>query len=160
VLEHLLQRENSVKIMPRVTSQSVSEAEQLLKIVLQLQPEVQVLLDVGAQIIEMDNMQVAKAWLRMHHDQAKQGAVFCNGNDELCVVDRNDYIELLQTSSFNSRLDVCLIFLDEAHTRGIDLKLPQYFRAAVTLGANLVKDKLVQGKDYFSRVRLHRRALT
>jgi len=117
-----------------------------LKIVLHLQPEVQVILDVGAQIIEMDNLQVAQAWLRMHHDQNKQGAVFCNEDDELCVVDRNDRVELLQTSSFISRLDVCLIFLDEAHTRGIDLKLPQYFRAAVTLGANLVKDKLVQGK--------------
>jgi len=147
VLEYLLQCENSVKVMASVPGQSISDAEQLLKVVMQLEPKVQVILDVGAQIIEMDNLQVAQAWLRMHHDQAKQGAVFCNDNDELCVVDRNDRVELLQTSSFNTRLDVCLIFLDEAHTRGIDLKLPQYFRAAVTLGAALVKDKPVQGKN-------------
>jgi len=147
VLEYLLQRENSVKMMPRMPAQPTSEAEVLLKVVLQLQPEVQVLLDVGAQIIEMDNLQVAQAWLRMHHDQNKQGVVFCDDNDELCVVDRNGRVEILQTSSFNSRLDVCLVFLDEAHTRGTDLKLPQYFRAAVTLGQNLVKDKLVQGKN-------------
>lgn len=160
VLEYLLQRENSVKMLPRMPAQSTSEAEHLLQVVLQLEPAVQVLLDVGAQIIEMDNLQVAQAWLRMHNDQSKQGAVFCNDNDELCVVDRTDRVELLQTSSFSSRLDACLIFLDEAHTRGIDLKLPRHFRAAVTLGANLVKDKLVQGKDRSSRVRLHRRLLT
>jgi len=154
VLEYLLQRENSVKMLPRMLAQSTSEAEALLRVVLQLEPAVQVLLDVGAQIIEMDNLQVAQAWLRMHSDQSKQGAVFCNDNDELCVVDRHDRVELLQTSSFISRLDVCLIFLDEAHTRGIDLKLPQHFRAAVTLGANLVKDKLVQGKTQLNPPRV------
>jgi hypothetical protein len=38
------------------------------------------------------------------------------------------------------------IYHDECHTSGIDLRLPQDYRAAVTLGANLTKDKLVQGK--------------
>ena len=108
----------------------------------------------------MDNLQVAQAWLRIHDDQGKQGAVFCNDNDELCVVDREDRVELLQTSSFISRLQDCLIFLDEAHTRGIDLKLPQHFRAAVTLGANLVKDKLVQGKSKNQNMTSRDRLLT
>ncbi|KAI6451532.1 hypothetical protein MCOR17_009703 [Pyricularia oryzae] len=53
-------------------------------------------------------------------------------------------MELLQTSPFATALDVCLVFLDEAHTRGTDLKLPDDYRAAVTLGAYLTKDRLVQ----------------
>lgn len=60
------------------------------------------------------------------------------------AVDRKGRIDRLQTSSFATRLDSCLVFLDESHTRGIDLKLPVYYRAAVTLGANLTKDRLVQ----------------
>jgi hypothetical protein len=55
-------------------------------------------------------------------------------------------VEALHVSSFATRLDVCLVFLDEAHTRGIDLKLPRDYRAAVTLGPGLCKDKLVQGQ--------------
>jgi hypothetical protein len=55
-------------------------------------------------------------------------------------------VEHLQTSPYADQLDVCLVFLDEAHTRGTDLKLPDNYRAAVTLGANLTKDRLVQGK--------------
>jgi len=132
--------------MPAALGTTSTDAEQLLAFILSLKTEVQVILDVGAQIIEMNNLQVATTWLGIHHDNSKEGVVFCNDNDELCVVDRRGRIELLQTSSFSSRLDVCLVFLDEAHTRGIDLKLPQHFRAAVTLGDNLTKDKLVQGE--------------
>jgi hypothetical protein len=43
-------------------------------------------------------------------------------------------------------MDHTVIFLDDVHTRGTDLKLPSDYRAAVTLGPALVKDKLVQGK--------------
>lgn len=133
--------------MRRVPDNTSSDAEQLLTFILALEKEVQVILDVGAQVIELDNLQVATTWLRMHPDNSKEGVVFCNDNDELCVIDRKGRVEFLQTSSFGSRLDVCLVFLDEAHTRGIDLKLPLHFRAAVTLGDNLTKDKLVQGKS-------------
>ncbi|KAK1807511.1 hypothetical protein LTR12_018145 [Friedmanniomyces endolithicus] len=45
------------------------------------------------------------------------------------------------------QLDVCLVFLDESHTRGTDLRLPETYRAAVTLGAGLTKDRLTQDQD-------------
>lgn len=51
-----------------------------------------------------------------------------------------------QTLLFASRLDACRVFLDQAHTPGMDLELPSSHRAAVTLGANLTKGRLVQGK--------------
>jgi hypothetical protein len=142
VLENILQPKNGVELL-RPAATKMSDAEHLLDAVLRLEPGVQVILDVGAQILEMNNLEVSKAWLRMH-DSSKQAAVFVNDQDELCVVDRNGRIDPLRTSSYFTRLDLCLVFLDEAHTRGIELQLPTYYRAAVTLGAKLTKDRLVQ----------------
>jgi hypothetical protein len=144
VLEYLLQPVNDVELMPPITGDdNISDAERLLATVLQLDPPVQVILDVGAQILELDNLGVAQAWL-LQSNHGKEAVVFVNNSDELCVVDRKGHVDLLQTSSYVSRLDVCLIFLDESHTRGIDLKMPSTYRAAVTLGAHLTKDRLVQ----------------
>lgn len=142
VLEYILQPDNGVVLMETVGQHS-SDAEHLLATVLDLSPPVQVILDVGAQILELNNIEVAKTWLKKH-DATKEAAVFVNGDDELCVVDRGGRVDLLRASSFFARLDSCLIFLDEAHTRGIDLRLPSNYRAAVTLGAGLTKDRLVQ----------------
>jgi hypothetical protein len=102
---------------------------------------------VGAQILELTNLEVAKTWLKMVPDEGwAQAVVYVSDGDELCVVDRTGLVEPLQISPFANQLGACLVFLDEAHTRGIDLRLPQHYRAAVTLGAGLTKDKLVQGK--------------
>ncbi|OJJ43588.1 hypothetical protein ASPZODRAFT_28243 [Penicilliopsis zonata CBS 506.65] len=120
-----------------------TNAGRLLDMVVSMPEQVQVILDVGAQIIEMDNESVARSWL--HRSGATvQAAVFVNSSDELCVVDRQNRIEPLQISPFATQMDVCLVFLDEAHTRGIDLRLPKNAKAAVTLGAGLTKDRLVQ----------------
>ncbi|KAJ5632332.1 hypothetical protein N7490_008671 [Penicillium lividum] len=73
-----------------------------------------------------------------------QGVVFFNETDTICVIDRKGRVEPLQTSPFARQLQACFVFLDEAHTRGIDLKLPVDYRAAVTLGPQITKDKLVQ----------------
>ncbi|KAI5366675.1 hypothetical protein Slin14017_G043150 [Septoria linicola] len=143
VLEHILQPENGVVILQAPDNVQLSDAEHLIRTIIGLQPPVQVILDVGAQILEMNNVQVAKTWLEKH-DSSMKAAVFVNDNDEICVIDRNGRVELLRTSSFSNRLGSCLIFLDEAHTRGIDLQLPLHYRAAVTLGAGLTKDRLVQ----------------
>jgi Protein of unknown function (DUF3638)/Protein of unknown function (DUF3645) len=148
VLEYLLQPENSVALLPPRGEASVSDAEFLLAMVTKMEPPTQVILDVGAQILELSNLGVAREWLKImpDHDH-KQAVVFFNDSDELSVLDRKGHIESLQTSSFAKQLDVCLVFLDEAHTRGTDLKLPEYYRAAVTLGPKLTKDRLVQGKS-------------
>ncbi|KAJ8131228.1 hypothetical protein O1611_g2397 [Lasiodiplodia mahajangana] len=144
VLEHLLQPENSVILLPNRLATSITSAEYILDTVVKLQRPTRVILDVGAQILELNNLEVAQRWLQMITDPRTQAAVFVNDDDDLSVVDRQGRVELLQTSSYATRLDVCLVFLDEAHTRGIDLKLPDDYRAAVTLGANLTKDRLVQ----------------
>ncbi|KAF2158728.1 hypothetical protein M409DRAFT_71485 [Zasmidium cellare ATCC 36951] len=109
-------------------------------------PPPRVILDVGAQILEMNNQEVARTWLSMHATENTRGVVFFNDNDEIVVMNREGFVEPLQTSAFANQLETCLVFLDEAHTRGTDLRLPQDYRAAVTLGANLTKDRLVQGE--------------
>ncbi|CZR56907.1 uncharacterized protein PAC_06796 [Phialocephala subalpina] len=144
VLEYLLGPENSVALMQCSQDASSSDAQSLLAMVTAMEPTVQVILDVGAQILELSNLDVAKQWLRMMPSHSTQAVVFFNDNDELCVINRKDNIEALQTSSFATQLDVCLVYLDEAHIRGTDLKLPTSYRAAVTLGPNLTKDRLVQ----------------
>jgi hypothetical protein len=149
VLKHLLQPETSVCLMPPSSSSGpqLSDAERLLQLVMDLPQPAQVILDVGAQILEMSNIQVAKAWLTKAKGPLKKEAViFFDDNDELSVWDHGGTIETFQTSPYAKQLDRCLVFLDEAHTRGTDLMLPEEYRAAVTLGANLTKDRLVQGK--------------
>ncbi|KAL8399852.1 hypothetical protein RB594_000322 [Gaeumannomyces avenae] len=111
--------------------------------------EVQVILDVGAQILELENHEVARRWLKMESERnphrGKKACVFVDVKDDvLQVVDLEGHTEPLQTSPFGRQLDACLVFLDQAHTRGTDLKLPGHYRAALTLGANLTKDRLVQ----------------
>lgn len=161
VLDNLLRPENGVVLLDSTSGpdvdhdpslgqqQPVSEAEALLSVVVgQRDPPIRVILDVGAQILEMSNAQVATRWLEKAHarEPAIQGAIFFDDNEELMVVDLNGFTESLRISPYGEQLDVCLVFLDEAHTRGTDLKLPQDYRAAVTLGASLTKDRLAQGK--------------
>ncbi|KAL4918900.1 hypothetical protein BDW62DRAFT_200299 [Aspergillus aurantiobrunneus] len=146
VLEYLLRPENSVVLVPEIVTQvSRSDAQALLDTVVELHPPTRVILDVGAQILELTNLEVSQTWLRMMpNDCLTQAVVFVSDSDEICVVDRTGLVEPLQISPFAEQLEACLVFLDEAHTRGIDLKLPRDYRAAVTLGAGVTKDKLVQ----------------
>jgi len=111
-----------------------------------MEPPTRVILNAGAQILEINNIEVTETWLYINNTNSIKAKVviFFNDNKELSVLDYSSYIELLQTSPFTNNLDECLVYLDQAHTRGTDLKLPKNYRAAVTLGANLTKDTLVQ----------------
>lgn len=154
VLEYLLGPENSVELMPRGRDEDTM-AEMLLNTITIMDPPTRVILDVGAQILELTNYEVARAWLKKTSGIAQiQAAIYFNDKDEMCVMDRKNHIETLHTSPFATQLDVCVVFLDEAHTRGTDLKLPKDCRAAVTLGANLTKDRLVQGKSMANSLQL------
>ncbi|KAL7958018.1 hypothetical protein V8C34DRAFT_324717 [Trichoderma compactum] len=145
VLSNVLQSENSVARIRKVDGTQSSDAEALLDLVISMEPPVEVILDVGAQILELTNVQLATTWLeKMPESQGKKAVVYFDDHDELCVVDRRGRAESLQTSPYGQQLDLCLVYLDEAHTRGTDLKLPTNYRAAVTLGPGLTKDRLVQ----------------
>ncbi|RCI17130.1 hypothetical protein L249_2102 [Ophiocordyceps polyrhachis-furcata BCC 54312] len=145
VLEHLLRPENSIELVPHQVGRSAFDSGTLLAMMGRMTKNTRVVLDVGAQIIDLSNREFAAQWLHQHRDDdSTQAVVFFSDLDELLVLDKSDNVEELQTSPFATQLDQCLVFLDEAHTRGTDLKLPANYRAAVTLGANLTKDRLVQ----------------
>ncbi|KAL6903326.1 hypothetical protein GGI43DRAFT_433343 [Trichoderma evansii] len=86
--------------------------------------KIRILIDAGAHILEMNNYDVAGAWLDIDTD-AKGAMYFGKNNDIL-------------------NLEFCVIYIDEGHTRGTDLKLPVYARGAVTLSLGQTKDQTVQ----------------
>jgi len=150
VLNHLLQCENSYRCIATDNEERLS-VEQLLEELVKNPrgPQLNVLLDVGAQVLELRNEQVAEKWLSLVRKDVVDAAVYFNDSDELTVLTRDGTTEPLRVSAFAESLGKCLVYLDEAHTRGTDLKLPHGSRAAVTLGPNLTKDRLVQGKNTF-----------
>ncbi|CAE6532541.1 unnamed protein product [Rhizoctonia solani] len=106
-------------------------------------PTIDVLLDVGAQMLDMTNEELARYWLSLRPDAL--AAVYFNDNDELLVLSQDEGPSRLITSPFAQRLDQCIVYLDDSHTRGTDLKLPRDARGAVTLGPKVTKDRLAQG---------------
>ena len=142
VLAYLLQPENDFYIVTHENGKRQTTLEFLRSVTTQL-PEIRVLVDVGAQILDFSNRQVAKEWLDIV--RVASGAIYFNENDELTVLTRNGITQLLSSSPLSQQLDRCVVYLDHAHTRGTDIKLPIRTRAAVTLGPKVTKDALVQG---------------
>jgi hypothetical protein len=120
-----------------------------MQLLVKQEPEIRVLLDVGAQMLEMQNPELAKYWLSIAAP-ALEAVVYFNDSDQLMVMTRDGSTELLVSSSFADRLEDCAIYLDDVHTRGTDLKLPHNTRAAITLGPGVTKDRLVQGVYTFN----------
>jgi len=85
-------------------------------------PEICVVLDVGVQILDSSNHQVAKAWLDIA--RTADGAIYFNENDELVVLTRNGITQPMASSPLSRQLDRCIVYLDHAHTRGTDIRLP------------------------------------
>ncbi|CAL6114683.1 Conserved_hypothetical protein [Hexamita inflata] len=104
-----------------------------------------VILDVGAVMIEMNNQQIAKKWLSLVNDEKIRAAIFINEQNKIMVVDHHNNETELMLSPFANNLGACIIYIDDIHTRGTDLKIPLQTKACVTLGMGVTKDKLVQG---------------
>jgi hypothetical protein len=119
VLEYPLRKENAVEVLSPHTSGT--DTEHILSTILRMDPEIRVLLDCGTIILEQSNRQVAERWLNMR-DGTVQAVVYFE-NEELTVLDRVGRAEPLHTSPFAKQLGTCLVYPDEAHTRGTDLEL-------------------------------------
>ncbi|KIY51106.1 hypothetical protein FISHEDRAFT_37737 [Fistulina hepatica ATCC 64428] len=138
VIEYLLQDRNREVITIDVDVYGLIDA-------VANQPRVNVLLDVGAQVLELDNRQLALEWLARDQRSSIEAAVYFNQeDDEPYVVTRGGRTENLISSSYQFQLQKTVVYLDECHTRGTDFKFPDGTRAVVTLGPKLTKDKLVQ----------------
>ena len=145
VLGCLLRPQNSFVSLARYSRGRDIGAQALLDALVSAKPSIRVLIDVGAQILEWKNEQMARNWLSRMPQSEVKAAVFFDDTNEILVIDRDGSIETLATSPFAATLDRCVVYLDEVHTRGTDLRLPENFRAAVTLAVGLTKDRLVQG---------------
>ena len=143
VLAYLLQPENDGYRQTSWENGERRTACQFLELLVAQEREIRVVLDVGAQVLELTNREFAAAWLELKHDA--KAAIYFNEEDELSVLTREGITQLLLESSFSRRLDECVVYLDDAHTRGTDIKFPIGFRAAVTLGPKVTKDRLTQG---------------
>ncbi|KAK2608816.1 hypothetical protein QQS21_002673 [Conoideocrella luteorostrata] len=145
VLNNILSPHNSILCLGENQMTNSSIAEEFLIRMSVEKPQIRVILDVGAHVIELGNEQVARKWLGLVRQRDDVfGAIFCNEKDELTVLDKDGQLQCLRLSPLANQLHKCVVYLDEAHTRGIDLKFPSQYRAAVTLGKDLTKDRLAQ----------------
>ncbi|KAF8554288.1 hypothetical protein OG21DRAFT_1497164 [Imleria badia] len=143
VISYLLQPENNHYMCTTHEDGERRTTVEFLEILVAQQPEIRVLLDVGAQMLDLQNCKLAEAWLLISTNVS--AAIYFNEDDELTVLMRDGSTQLLLSSPFTQQLDQCIIYLDDAHTRGTDIKFPSGFRAAVTLGPKVTKDRLAQG---------------
>lgn len=100
-----------------------------------------ILIDAGASILEMDNYTLATTWLNI--DQFASVALYFEGDKPMIVSKSGSKTPLIATP-YADNLDGVLVYLDEVHTRGTDLKFPPNAQAAVTLGLSQTKDSTVQ----------------
>ncbi|KAL9083912.1 MAG: hypothetical protein Q9165_008319 [Trypethelium subeluteriae] len=103
---------------------------------------IRILIDAGAQILEMDNKSLTKQWLSTCTEA--HAALYFNSENKAIILYRNGREVPFLASPFVDNLDEVLVYLDEAHTRGTDLKFPKVAKGALTLGLGITKDSLVQ----------------
>ncbi|KAJ2891475.1 uncharacterized protein MKZ38_000327 [Zalerion maritima] len=140
VLTYLLQNRNRGYQVASLRGRRMTEDE-LLKTI--ATAEIRVLIDAGAYILEMDNPTLAEAWLKF--DTRAKAAVFFGADNRAWVKYRGESKTVpLMATPLADNLEECLVYLDEAHTRGTDLKLPKKARGALTLALGQTKDHTVQ----------------
>ncbi|KAJ3570319.1 hypothetical protein NPX13_g5768 [Xylaria arbuscula] len=142
VISYLLQERNRQFIVIPRPRLKESKEEGFLR---DLKREnITVLIDVGAYISEMDNQEVARAWLEV--DSEAKAVIYFRNDNRAWVHYRGNLKEdlpLLATELADD-LSGCNVFLDEGHTRGVDLRLPANARGAVTLALKQTKDHTIQ----------------
>jgi hypothetical protein len=133
----LLPENNNYSLLP-----ANSNCKQILEKISNQSKNLRLLLDVGALMIDLNNKQVIEVWLELRKD-IKAGIYFDEQNN-LKVIDRQGRVSPLETSPYRKALNETVVYLDEFHTRGTDIKFPHDTIGAVTLGKNVTKDRLMQ----------------
>ena len=142
VLTYLLQPRNRRYVpLSRSNEKRLTEKDFLYQL---KNNNIRMLLDAGAQILEMNNQTLAQTWLEVDHNA--EAAVFFGEDDRARVIYKDGKSQPLAGSPFLNNLGACVVYLDEAHTRGVDLKMPADAVAALTLGIQQTKDHTVQGR--------------
>ncbi|KAE8377081.1 hypothetical protein BDV26DRAFT_293508 [Aspergillus bertholletiae] len=139
VLTYLLQERNrAYKVSVHPDGLRYSELDLLKYLKLH---KMRILIDAGAFILEMSNQSLARAWLQ--EDNEALAAIYFRDNQPWVCYRAGRSAPLVSTP-FAENMENCVVYIDEAHTRGTDLKLPPNARGALTLGLNQTKDHTVQ----------------
>lgn len=93
----------------------------------------------------MENHDLAATWLDIYPEA--QGAVYFDRDSRIMVRARFQKAPVPLASPFAENLEECVVYIDEVHTPGTDLKLPVHARGAVMLGLGQTKDQTVQGEQ-------------
>ncbi|KAL5609418.1 hypothetical protein FOVSG1_004099 [Fusarium oxysporum f. sp. vasinfectum] len=143
VLTYLLHPRNRRCILPQdVKTQHMGRATEMDLLFCLKSNSIRILIDAGAQILEMDNYTLVQQWLKIDHF-ALAGLYFDEENKPWILTKEGRRTPLL-ASPFADDLSNCLVYLDEAHTRGTDLRLPPKAKGALTLRLGQTKDHTVQ----------------
>ena len=90
-------------------------AREFLELMIDQRPEICVVLEVRAQVLELQNSEFAVAWLEAKSNILAE--IYSNGDNGLTVHSREGMTQLLLESSFIHCLDECVVYLDDVHTR-------------------------------------------
>ncbi|KAL8894541.1 MAG: hypothetical protein Q9192_004234 [Flavoplaca navasiana] len=115
VLAYLLRPENLSYTCAMDDKGRQLSSQGLLDCIMRVDSSIRVLIDVGAQILDLSNEDVVAQWLTLDVDA--DAGVFFSSADHPMVLDRKGNQEALATSSFASRMDRCVVYLDDVHTR-------------------------------------------
>ena len=114
VLTYALQAKNSYLCAGDHSGHSLSVLG-LLNLINDQTPKITVLLDSGAQVLELKNREVVEEWLCLCSD--KDAALYHDeASAELTVLKRDGTTEPLISSIYNSQTDRCLVYLDQVRT--------------------------------------------
>ncbi|KAL7927254.1 hypothetical protein ACQKWADRAFT_327147 [Trichoderma austrokoningii] len=143
VLSYLLQpRNRGYAVLVDQYRRRLSEREMLREL---SRRGIRVLIDAGAYILEMENRDLARLWIEVDK-KTVEAAVYFRADSSAWVTFKDPAkrdAPLLATRLANDLRD-CVVYFDEAHTRGVDLKLPEDARAALTLALKQTKDNTMQ----------------
>lgn len=116
VLTYLLHRRNRRCVLPRDMPRSSSgrRATEIDLLVALKQRHMRVLIDAGAQILEMDNYKLAEEWLRI--DGTALAALYFDEGNKPWILSKAGKKTPLLASPFADDLNQCLVYLDEVTT--------------------------------------------
>ena len=76
-------------------------------------------------MLDMTNQELVHHWLLLRPDI--EAGIFFDNADKLLVLNQDGGVEPLYSSSFFQQLHLCIIYLNDAHAWGADLRLPLNF---------------------------------
>jgi len=104
-LQHLLRSENDHYECFEGENGVRESVTAFLNRLVKQDPEIRVLLDVGAQVLELQNEELGRCWLSLRPDAS--AAIFFNDSDDLTVITPDGAIEPFISSPFNRQLEKC-----------------------------------------------------